>query len=148
MSLKKAENFILKDQNGGDFELYRNLDHYVLLIFYPKDNSRVCSAQLGNYQENIKMFEEAGICPVGINIESSDSHKSFCGNVNIEFPMLSDTGKKVSRSYDALNFLSINRRKLVLVSPSREIVYERNIPFYKYDSTTSILEELRRKQII
>jgi thioredoxin-dependent peroxiredoxin len=148
MSFKKAENFILKDQWGEDFELYKNLDQYVLLVFYPKDNSRVCSVQLDNYQQNIKEFEETGIKPVGINIESTGSHKSFCGNINIQFPLLSDPDKKVSRSFNALNFLSINKRKLVLISPSREIVYERDIPFYKYDNTRKIVEDLRRKQII
>jgi peroxiredoxin Q/BCP len=148
MPFKKAENFILKDQWGKDFELYKNLDRYVLLVFYPKDNSTVCSAQLDNYQHNIKEFEEAGIRPVGINIESTDSHKSFCGNINIHFPMLSDPDKKVSRSYNALNFLSVNKRKLVLISPSREIVYEKNILFFKYDSTRKILDDLRSRQII
>ncbi len=148
MPFKKAENFILKDQRGEDFELYNNLDHYILLVFYPKDNSRVCSAQLDNYQKNIKMFEQAGIRPVGINIESASSHKSFCGNMNIQFTMLSDPGKKVSRSYNALNFLAINRRKLVLISPTGEVVYERNIPSFRYDSTHKILDDLQRKQII
>lgn len=148
MPSKKAENFILKDQWGEDFELYKNLDKYILLVFYPKDNSTVCSAQLNNYQQNIREFEEAGIRPVGINIESTGSHKSFCGNMNIKFPMLSDPDKKVSRSYNALNFLSINKRRLVLISPSREIVYERNILVFRYDSTRKILNDLRSKQII
>jgi len=148
MPFKKAENFILKDQRGEEFELYKHLDHYVLLVFYPKDNSRVCSVQLDNYQKNIKLFEEARIRPVGVNIESSDSHKSFCGNINIQFPMLSDPEKKVSKSFNALNFLSVNRRKLVLISPSGEVVYERNIPFFRYDSTRKILGDLRRKHIV
>ncbi len=148
MPFKKAENFILKDQYGEDFELYKQLEYYVLLVFYPKDNSRVCSSQLDNYQSNIKQFEAAGIRPVGINIESSSSHKSFCGKLNIRFPMLADPGKKVSRSFNALNFLSVNRRKLILINPSGEVVYERKIPFFKYDSASKILADLRRKQII
>ncbi len=148
MPVQKAENFILKDQRGEDFELYKNLDHYVLLVFYPKDNSLVCSAQLDNYQKNIELFKEAGICPVGINIESTDSHKSFCGNMNIQFPLLSDPLKKVSRSFKAINFLSVNRRRLVLISPAREIVYARNILFFMYDDAQRILEDLRSKQII
>ncbi len=148
MSIQKAENFILKDQWGKNFELYTNLDRYVLLVFYPKDNSTVCSAQLENYQQNIKDFEEAGIRLVGINIESTDSHKSFCRNINIQFPMLSDPDKKVSRIYNALNFLSLNKRKLVLISPSREIVYEKNILVFRYVSTRKILDDLRVRQII
>ncbi len=148
MPRKKADNFILKNQRGEDFELYENLHQFVLLIFYPKDNSHVCTAQLCNYQENLNLFKEAGIRPVGVNIESAESHSSFCGNLNIDFPILSDPDKNVSRGYNALNFLSVNRRKLVLISPSREIVYERNIPFFKYDSAKSILYDLHNKQII
>ena len=41
-----APNFRLKDQNGNEFELYNNLDQKVLLVFYPKDNSPVCTKQL------------------------------------------------------------------------------------------------------
>ncbi len=148
MALKKAENFTLKDQFGNAFELYKNLNKNILLVFYPKDESPVCSRQLDNYQTNIGLFEKEGIQPVGINIESIDSHKSFCDMKSIEFPLLSDTEKEVSRRFNALNFLSINKRKLVLINSSGEIVYERTIPSFFYTTAEKILEDIRIKHII
>ena len=148
MAPKKAENFTLKDQFGSDFELYKNLDNNILLVFYPKDDSPVCSRQLDNYQANIHLFEKAGIQPVGINIESVDSHKSFCDMKNIKFPLLSDPGKEVSRRFSTLNFLSINKRKLVLINTSAEIVYERTTPSFLYTTAEKILEDIGIKHII
>ena len=54
-----VENFILKDQNGNDFNLYENLYRIILLVFYPKDNSPVCTRQLTNYNLNKAEFEKS-----------------------------------------------------------------------------------------
>jgi thioredoxin-dependent peroxiredoxin len=148
MSFKKAENFVLKDQDGNEFELYKNLNMKILLIFYPKDNSLVCSKQLKNYQENLNRFLESGIQPVAINIESSESHRSFCELKSIKFPVLSDLDRVVSKNFKALNFLSINRRKLVLIDTQHNIVYERNLFSFNYLNTSGILEELRSRNLI
>ncbi len=148
MALKKAGNFTLKDQFGNEFELYKNLDKKILLVFYPKDESPVCSRQLNNYQVNVGLFEKEGILPVGINIESVDSHKSFCNFKSIEFPLLSDEDKTVSRQFNALNFLAINKRKLVLINTSAEIVYEKTTPSFFYTTAEKILEDIRIKHII
>jgi len=148
MSSAKVDNFKLRDQSDNIFELYKNLDKMVLLIFYPKDKSLVCSRQLKNYQQNIHLFEKAGIRPVAINIENANSHKSFCTVQGIKFPVLSDEDKSVSKRFKALNLFSVNRRKLVLISSSGQIIYERKIPFFIYDDVGKILNELRNRQII
>lgn len=144
----KVENFILNDQNEDKFELYKNLDKYILLIFYPKDNSMVCSKQLTNYQLNIQKFLEAGIQPVGINVESVESHKSFCELKGIKFPLLSDNDKSISKKFDALNLLSLNKRKLVLIDSHKEIVYEKTTSILNYAETDKILRDLRSLNII
>lgn len=144
----KVENFILNNQNEDKFELYKNLDKYILLIFYPKDNSMVCSKQLTNYQLNIQKFLEAGIQPVGINVESVESHKSFCELKGIKFPLLSDNDKSISKKFDALNLLSLNKRKLVLIDSHKEIVYEKTTSILNYAETDKILRDLRSLNII
>lgn len=148
MNLVKTENFILKDQYGNNFELYRNLDKNILLIFYPKDNSLVCSKQLRNYQLNIRKFNDAGILPVAVNIESIDSHKSFCEFKGIEFPVLSDNDKSVSKKFGALNLFSKNKRKLVLINKSGEVAYDKNIFTLDYVKTDEIISGLRSLNII
>lgn len=144
----KVENFKLRDQHGNEFELYKNLDKKVLLIFYPKDKSLVCSRQLNNYQKNIHLFEAAGIRPIAINIESSSSHNAFCSQLGLDFPVLSDKDKKISKKFKALNLFSVNKRKLVLIDTGGEVVYERIIPSFKYDTVDRILTDLRNREII
>jgi peroxiredoxin Q/BCP len=89
-----APNFTLVNQYGEQFNLYENLQKNVLLIFYPKDNTLVCSNQLRDYQFNIEKFAELNVSLVAINIADKQTHKNFCENININFPVLSDEEKK------------------------------------------------------
>jgi peroxiredoxin len=126
-----SKNFSLKDQDRNQFELYKNLDKRVLLVFYPKDNSPVCTRQLSNYMKYLKEFEKNNIKIVGINTAESDSHFSFCNKLKLNFPVLSDISKQISKNYKALNLLGRNKRKLVLIDTNRRIIFERAIfPFY------------------
>ena len=137
-----AKNFSLKDQYGNEFELYKNLDERILLVFYPKDDSSVCTKQLTNYERYLNKFEENNIKVVGINTAASDSHFSFCNKLGLNFPVLSDISKQISKNYKALNLLGINKRKLVLIDTDRRIIFEKVLfPFY-YLKANQILNEV------
>ena len=137
-----AKNFSLKDQYGNEFELYKNLDERILLVFYPKDDSPVCTKQLTNYERYLNKFEENNIKVVGINTAASDSHFSFCNKLGLNFPVLSDISKQISKNYKALNLLGINKRKLVLIDTDKRIVFEKVLfPFY-YLNAAQILNEV------
>ena len=118
-----APNFILKDESGKDFELYKNLDQNILLVFYPKDDTPVCSSQLAHYNDNIDVLSKNEIKVVGINIGSINSHSDFCKKLNLKFPLLADEDKKVSKQFGAINFLGINKRLNVLIGTDRKIVW-------------------------
>jgi peroxiredoxin Q/BCP len=118
-----ASNFTLKDEEEKEFELYGNLEKNILLVFYPEDNSPVCSRQLADYNKSLDKFSENDIQIVGINRGSSESHSKFCSNLKLGFPLLADTDKKVSRLYDSINIFGINKRVLVLVGKSKKILW-------------------------
>jgi len=141
---KLAPNFILKDQFGKEFELYKNLDRNVLLVFYPKDDSLVCSRQLADYNRNLDLFKKNDINVVGINIESSTSHQSFCDKLGLNFPILSDTDKKVSKAYDALTFVGVNKRKLILINSSKNVVFEKSVFNFHYPTVEEILNLVKQ----
>lgn len=145
---KTAENFVLKDQQGNVFELYKNLDKKVLLVFYPKDNTSVCSAQLTDYETNYDEFLKNNIKVIGINIESQESHASFCANKKISFPVLSDEDKKVSKFFNALNLLGSNKRKLVLIDTNKKIIYEESVLPLRYISTNNLTNKLSDLKLI
>jgi peroxiredoxin Q/BCP len=138
-----AKNFSLKNQHGNEFELYKNLDKRILLVFYPKDDSPVCTKQLTNYEQYLTEFEKKNIKVVGINTAAGDTHFSFCNKLRLNFPVLSDISKQISKNYKALNLLGFNKRKLVLIDTNRRIVFEKVIfPFY-YLKAGQILIEVK-----
>jgi peroxiredoxin Q/BCP len=136
---RTVENFRLSDQNGQGFDLYKNLDKKILLIFYPKDNSRVCTRQLDNYQKNIKLFEDNNIRIIGINIDKLDSHKDFCEKIGIEFPLLVDENKDISKLFGALNLLGMNKRKIILIGTDKKILFEENVSYLNYPTFEELL---------
>ena len=135
-----AEDFSLNDQYGNIFNLYENLDENILLVFYPKDDSPVCSMQLSNYQKEHQLLKKSGIKVIGINTNSEKSHKSFCNKLSLEFPLLSDKTKNVSRQFNALNIFGINKRKLVLINRNRKIEFEKTVLPNRYLSASIIIK--------
>lgn len=145
-----APNFTLKDENGNDFELYKNLDVQVLLVFYPKDNTVVCSTQLEDYNNNLEDFINNGIKVVGISNDSIESHSRFCNKLKLKFPLLADIEKKVSYQYNAINFLGINKRLLVLVGTNKKVLWtdsKLSITFTKTDEILQKVKLLNRKEM-
>ncbi len=143
-----VENFQLKDQDGNVFDLYENLDKDVLLVFYPKDNTRVCTNQLVDYSSKKIELEKHDIKIIGVNIDNIESHNNFCTNNKIDFPILSDDEKKVSTQFDALNLLGQNKRKLVLIGKNKKIKFKRSTLSVFFVDTTQILSELSKSKLI
>ena len=143
-----VDNFILKDQEGKDYNLYENLDRKVLLVFYPRDNSPVCSLQLANYSQNREAFEDYKISVVGINTGSAGSHASFCNSLGIEMTMLSDETKEISKRFNALNILGINKRRLILIGQDKKILFEKSSVSIRYFKTDKIITMLKEEKLI
>lgn len=133
-----AENFSLHDQYGKIFNLYKNLEKKILLIFYPKDNTPVCSRQLSDYQLNINEFEQLGIKLVGINADSEKKHLDFADKCGLNFIILSDPDKKVCRKFGAVNFIGGIKRKLVLIDENKKIIFEDETLSIKYRSSEQL----------
>jgi peroxiredoxin len=129
---EKVRNFRLSDEEGKVFDLFENLNMNILLVFYPKDNSYICSKQLTDYSGNIDAFERYSIKIVGINDGSSGEHSLFCTEKNLNITLLSDPDLEVAKQFSALYPFNILKRKLVLISTSAEIIFEKNLPPFSY----------------
>jgi len=138
-----VQNFKLKDENGNDFELYENLDKQVLLAFYPKDDTSVCSTQLADYNNNLDEFINNGVKVVGISTDSVKSHSIFCNKLKLNFPLLADEEKKVSKQFDAINFLGMNKRLLVLIGTDKKVLWIDSTLSVTYIKTEEILEKVK-----
>jgi peroxiredoxin len=138
-----APNFILKDEAENDFELYKNLDKQVLLAFYPKDDTLVCSSQLADYNQNLDEFIKNGVRVVGISTDSVESHSNFCRKLELNFPLLADVDKAVSKMFGAVNFIGMNKRLLVLIGTDKKVSWIDSTMSITYIKTDEILEKVK-----
>lgn len=98
----QAPNFRLKDQKGQEVRLsdFKGKQP-IVLIFYPGDLTPGCTMQLCAIRDDWNKFVKAGIAVFGINHADANSHQTFIKKYTFPFPLLIDTGKKVSARYGA-----------------------------------------------
>lgn len=87
----------------------------VLLVFYPGDDTPVCTKQLCDYRDNLASFAELGIQVVALNPQSEASHESFAKKHALPFPVAADAGGKVCKLFGAAGLFGLTKRALVLV---------------------------------
>ncbi len=119
----KAPEFSLIDQYGKTVSLSDFKGKKVLLVFYPGDNTPVCTAQLCSYRDNFSAFEQAGVQILGISTDKPESKKTFAEKYQFPFPILSDKDKTVSKQYDALSFFGMSQRAYVLIDEEGIVRY-------------------------
>lgn len=120
-----APDFTLPSTRG-EFTLSTALQQgAVLLVFYPGDDTPVCTKQLCNYRDNLDVFRGLGVQVIAINPQSEDSHRKFADKHAFPFPVVADAGKAVCKQYGALNFLGMAKRALVLIGRDGRIKWRR-----------------------
>lgn len=121
-----APDFTL-DSTRGEVTLSELLvDGDVLLVFYPGDDTPVCTRQLCDYAENLSIFSDLGVQVLGINPQSLESHEKFAKKYELPFALVSDPEKSTSKAYDAIGMLGMTRRALVLVGRNGEVRWTRS----------------------
>jgi peroxiredoxin Q/BCP len=92
--------FILKDQNGKDFDIKKVIGEKNLVIyFYPKDDSPGCTKQACSFRNQYDIFNEMDAIIIGISGQSIESHKKFADKYRLTYPILSDEGNKVRKLF-------------------------------------------------
>lgn len=119
-----APDFTLKDGNGSDWKLSEQKDKTVVLLFYPGDNTPVCTKQLHAYTDDIGEFAAVGAQLLAISPQSIDSHIGFADKQHgFAFPLLADTEKAVAAAYGILGPLKFYRRSVFVVDAAGTIAY-------------------------
>jgi len=111
----KAPGFKLEDQNNKIHTLMDYKDKWVVIYFYPRDNSPSCTTEAKNFSDNIEKFERLNAKVIGISPDSPLSHKKFAKQYNLSITLLSDPGKEVINKYIANGI--ITKRISYLISP-------------------------------
>lgn len=100
----KARNFSLPDQNGKLHKLSDYLEHWVVLYFYPKDNTPGCIKEACNFRDSFHELQKLGVQILGVSKDSVSSHKKFAEKYKLNFPILSDEKlKDTSRTTYLIN---------------------------------------------
>jgi peroxiredoxin Q/BCP len=119
-----APTFTLPDSLGNQVSLNDYKGKWVVLYFYPKDDTPGCTTEACNFRDDFKSLEAIGAKVIGVSIDDSFSHKKFAEKYNLPFPLLSDASGEVASRYGALNnFLVIKlaKRYTYLINPQGKI---------------------------
>ncbi len=120
-----APDFSLPDQAGKTHTLQSFAGHYLVLYFYPKDDTPGCTQEACAFRDDLTQLTEMGAQVVGISVDDSDSHAEFAKKYHLPFPLLADQDGTVAASYGALlnlGIMKIARRYTFLIDPQGRLV--------------------------
>lgn len=125
----KAPNFKLSSSDNKNFEINKSLKQYLVIYFYPRDNTPGCTNEAKDFSKLYKEFKKLNCEIVGISKDSIESHKKFISKFRIPFQLLSDEKIVVLKKYGAWGeksmygkkFMGI-KRKTILINPKRKII--------------------------
>lgn len=117
-----APGFTLEDYEGNTYSLldYKGKNP-VIIYFYPKANTPGCTKQACGIRDSFSKFKENDIIIFGISVDSKTSIKEFIKDYNLNFPLLSDEKKEVSKAYGVLNTIGLDSRITFIIDKQGKI---------------------------
>jgi len=120
--MKKAPEFSLKDQNGQVHQLSDYQGKYVLLYFYPKDLTPGCTIEAKKFSDKLPDLEALNVQVFGVSHDDVDLHKKFADKCSLNFPLLADTEKELTKAFGVLKeksmfgktFMGISRESFLI----------------------------------
>ena len=125
----KAPIFNLPSSNNQNFEINKNLDKYLVIYFYPRDNTPGCTSEAKDFSKLYKEFKKLDCEVIGISKDNIESHKKFIDKFKIPFQLLSDEKMVALKKYGVWGeksmygkkFMGI-KRTTVLINPKGKIL--------------------------
>lgn len=146
-----AYDFNLPDQDNKLHKLSDYKGHWVVLYFYPKDDTPGCTKEACNFRDSFHELQKKDVQILGVSKDSVASHKKFAEKYNLNFPILSDENKETIEKYKAWGIKKFMGRSFegvlritYLIDPKGEIkkVYEKVNPLVHASEIIKDLEEL------
>ena len=119
-----APGFALHDQNGKLQQLADYQGRWVVLYFYPKDDTPGCTKEACSFRDDIAQLKALGAQVLGISLDSVESHARFAEKHGLPFPLLSDAEAAVAKTYDtywSLGPIRFARRHTFIIDPEGRI---------------------------
>ena len=122
-----APDFTLKDGQGAEWRLSDSRGKVTVLLFYPGDETPVCTRQMCSVRDRWADYSEMGAEVVGISTDTVESHRQFAEHHGLPLRLLADTGGRVSKAYDATSWLPNRSARAVFVIDARGIIRYRKV---------------------
>jgi len=124
----EAPDFTLQSDEGKTVKLsdFKGVSS-VVLYFYPKDQTRGCTKEACNFRDNITEFKEQNAEVLGVSVDDVESHKSFKEKENLNFTLLADPEKEVTKKYGVLNTIGVASRVTFVIDKNGKVkkIYEK-----------------------
>lgn len=122
----QAPEFPARRRDGSTLQLSSLRGRYVLVYFYPKDDTPGCTAEARALNDNLSALRESGADVIGVSTDSWDSHQRFAEKYGLEFALASDRDHSIRESYGVgkmMGILPVTQRVSFLVGPDGRIVH-------------------------
>ena len=144
-----APDFTLLSQEGKSVSLKHISGKWVVLYFYPKDQTPGCTREAHNFQLDQSKYDQRNAVVLGVSLDSVDSHKKFCTKEGLNFKLLADRDGKVSEEYGSLTNLGVAKfaaRNTFLIDPSGKVrkAYTRVDPSRHSEDVLAALDRLQK----
>ncbi len=141
----RAPEFTLPGTNGATHSLSDFAGKPLVLVFYPGDDTPVCTRQLNSYNEGIEQFDELDAQVVAISAQDVASHDSFSDKHGFRFPLLADVDKEVAGAYGTLGPLGFPRRSVFIIDADGIVRYaHRAIAGLTFRPVKELVAELQK----
>jgi len=118
-----APDFNLPATGGTSVSLSSFRGQPVVLVFYPGDDTPVCTKQLNSYNNELSAFEGVGAQVLAVSAQDIASHEQFSSKHGFAFPLLADTDKAVASLYGTVGPLGFSRRSVFVINAAGAITY-------------------------
>lgn len=119
-----APDFSLPDQDGRTRRLAEWRGKWLVLYFYPKNDTPGCTTEACNFRDDWLQLQELGAEVVGVSVDTSDSHAAFARKYKLPFPLLADARGEVAARYGALSdwmVVKMAKRQTFIIDPQGRI---------------------------
>jgi peroxiredoxin len=143
-----APDFTLPGTGGRDYSLSDYRGKPVVLVFYPGDNTPVCTTQLNAYSDDFDQFDGLGAQVLAVSPQSVESHEQFsCKQGGFKFPLLADEDKAVGQEYGIVGPLGFYRRSVFVVDGAGVVRYaHRSAHGLTFKRTDELVAAIREAQ--
>ena len=140
-----APDFTLPGTGDRSYTLVEFRGQPVVLVFYPGDDTPVCTKQLNSYNDDLGQFADLGAQVLALSAQDLDSHARFATKHGFQFPLLADTDKAVAGLYGTLGPLGFPRRSVFVVDGNGIIRYaHRAIAGLTFRSVAELVAVLKK----